>query len=113
GPCPKNAERPAWERGPRSSGDTTASPAVGGEIAMQPEHTNLAAHLVAKYAPRFAHHLQVAPDLEIRLRYLIDLVVSEAMFAERWGDLVDPDMLDETTPQLRLAFAEEATQPGR
>lgn len=69
---------------------------------MLPEHTRLAAHLVDKYTPRFAVHLQVGPELETRLRCLIDLLINEAMFAERWGDLVDVEMLGETTPQLSL-----------
>lgn len=76
---------------------------------MLPEHTRLAAALVDKYAPRFATHLRVAPELDTRLRCLIDLVISEAMFAERWGDLVDANMIDETTPQLRFWWDDDAT----
>lgn len=76
---------------------------------MLPENTRLAAALVDKYSPRFAKHLRIDAEMDSRLRCLIDLLVCEAMFAERWGDLVDPNMIGETTPQLRLWDDDDTT----
>jgi hypothetical protein len=76
---------------------------------MLPEHMRLAAALVDKYTTRFATHLRINAEMDSRLRCLIDLLVCEAMFAERWGDLVDPNTIGETTPQLRLWDEDETT----
>jgi hypothetical protein len=76
---------------------------------MNRDQAELAEKLRDKYTPRFAAHLRINPDLDTRLRCLLELVVSEAMFAGRWGDVVGENVPHAPSPQMGLAFDEEPT----
>jgi hypothetical protein len=56
---------------------------------MLPEHKHLADQLATKFTDEFERQLPQLLKSKCRLRVLLECVIEQSMFAERWGEIVD------------------------